>query len=673
MVAKLPMECVFPIVVEKGGNAMRISTTEKGQVLLVSFLALHLFAGSSSAKNASRAGELIVEPPTLICLGFEWRIEGDDNHDASVQMRFRKRGDRTWRRGMPLCPIEYQTIGGSQGERLETPRTIRGFAGSLLDLDPETLYEVELKMVDPDGVVGNTDRKLTLKTRAEPQPFSDGEVRHVYPPEHDGEKQQPSYKSLMHAVNGYHTWCDEMQTVHPDAAPPGTVIKVHAGNYKIDRFHYREPTQLWLNGTYVFVPDGTAEKPIAIVAAGDGDVILDGDGCHTLFNVMAADHLYFEGLTIKNCRIAFQCGYQGVLGNKGLTVKNCRLENIAYGVHAQDARSENFYIADNTFIGSNPGDTFNPRSGGAWGKTDAGYAVNLSGAGHVVCYNHAANFWDGLNVFTGAIDDPYFEQQARAIDFYNNEVFNSTDNFIEADGGFTNIRILRNRCFNCMAVPLSVQPVYVGPVYWIRNVSFNAAGGRTAFKLASGSNVLAYHNTVTGHPTMHFCERVDYRNNAFLGAAGPGKDGEPRTVVHFAGGPGDVLTHNAHRVVPGEKVVFQVGSGEDAQHFHSIEEMAEKTGLGTESLVTPDYSVLAHAPEPDHTIHKKDSPLVSIQSVDLRPAPHSPLIDAGCVIPNVNDDFTGAAPDIGAYEIGTPIPHYGPRPTCTPPNHREAR
>ncbi len=613
------------------------------------------------AADTAVPGHLHIEPPTLICLGFEWHVAGDDNDNAQADMRYRRQGRADWQQALPLCPITYQTVAGPKSSRLSQPRTIRGFAGSILDLEPATAYEVELTLEDPDGVDGQAIRRLTLSTRPEPQPAARGPVRHVYPPDYEGKKQEPAYRSLMHAVNGYHTWCDEMQTIHPDVAPPGTIIKVHAGTYKIDRFNYRDPTQLWLNGTYVFVADGTPDEPVAITAAGDGEVVIDGDGCHTLFNVMAADYIYFEGLTIKNCFIAFQCGYQGVLGNKGLTVKDCWLEDIAYGVHAQDSRSEDFYIADNVFIGSNPADTFNPRSGGAWGHTEAGYAVNLSGSGHVVCYNYAANFWDGLNVFTGAISDPCYRQQARAIDFYNNEVFNSTDNFIEADGGFTNIRILRNRCFNCMAVPLSVQPVYVGPVYWIRNISFNAASGRTAFKLASGCNVLAYHNTVTGHPTMHFCTRVDYRNNAFMGAAGPTSKENTRTVVHFAGGAGDRMSHNAHRVNPNDDVVFSVGSRDDAREFSSLAAMADATGFGTHSVVVPDYRVFADAPEPDHAVNKKGSPLVKIDTVDLRPAENSPLIDAGCTIPNVNKDFAGAAPDIGACEVGRPQPHYGPR------------
>jgi hypothetical protein len=31
------------------------------------------------------------------------------------------------------------------------------------------------------------------------------------------------------------------------------------------------------------------------------------------------------------------------------------------------------------------------------------------------------------------------------------------------------------------------------------------------------------------------------------------------------------------------------------------------------------------------------------------------------VLPNITDGFTGSAPDMGAYEIGLPLPQYGPR------------
>jgi hypothetical protein len=47
------------------------------------------------------------------------------------------------------------------------------------------------------------------------------------------------------------------------------------------------------------------------------------------------------------------------------------------------------------------------------------------------------------------------------------------------------------------------------------------------------------------------------------------------------------------------------------------------------------------------------------QVVEL--APGCPAVDAGVVLPNVNDGYLGAAPDLGAYEQGAPLPHYGPR------------
>ena len=46
---------------------------------------------------------------------------------------------------------------------------------------------------------------------------------------------------------------------------------------------------------------------------------------------------------------------------------------------------------------------------------------------------------------------------------------------------------------------------------------------------------------------------------------------------------------------------------------------------------------------------------------DLRPRPGSAVVDAALRIPNINDDASGKAPDIGAYEAGQALPHYGPR------------
>jgi hypothetical protein len=49
------------------------------------------------ARDGVVAGDLIVERPTLICLGFEWRISGDENRNASVAVQYRRQGDSDWR------------------------------------------------------------------------------------------------------------------------------------------------------------------------------------------------------------------------------------------------------------------------------------------------------------------------------------------------------------------------------------------------------------------------------------------------------------------------------------------------------------------------------------------------------------------------------------------------
>lgn len=635
-------------------------------------LAAPLFA--QDEVDAITPGELIQERPTLICLGFEWRVSGDNNKNASVGVEYRKAGNDAWKPYVGL----YRTGGGGakrgyalghkQVKNKQQPpkyQIPKAFCGSIMDLEPGTEYQVRMTMSDPDGVEGEAVRVVKQKTRPEPMPFEGGEVRHVYPEKYEGEKEENYYLSIMHAVNGHHPWCDCFQTVHPNPAPPGTIIKVHGGTYKASRGSYRQSIgsgSLWQHGTHVLVADGEPGKPIAIVAAGDGEVIFDADGADNLFNVMGADYLYFEGLTIKNTRVAFHGGFQGVIGCKGLTVKNCTFENIDYGILAQDGRSEDFYIADNRFIGGPIG----PNEYGA-------YAVNLSGQGHVVCYNYTENFWDHINVFTNALADPALGQQARSIDFYNNDMRLAHDNFIETDGGMTNIRVLRNRIFHSpfsgWAWPLSLQPVYQGPAYFVRNIVYNTSGGQTTFKNL-GSGLVAWHNTATatigvGGPG------VDMRNNAFLPIATlPDGVSEKKKPYTLSLGPirdEHILDYNAYlRGDFGYKPYkFNVRRNE-SQPMETLAELGKAIGAEEHGIELKDYSVFEDVPVPGYVYdwRAKENPsmddLIASDALDFTPSEDSPLIDAGVVIPGINDDYTGDAPDIGAIEKGQAI-HFGPR------------
>ena len=119
---------------------------------------------------------------------------------------------------------------------------------------------------------------------------------------------------------------------YPPRVQPGDIILVHAGLYKDDRYRYGAPLGGISSGTYFLTQSGTADKPIVIKAAGDGEPIFDGDGAYNLFNLMAANYNYFEGLTIRNTELAFWAGYKNIAGASGITIKKCKLENIGRGV-----------------------------------------------------------------------------------------------------------------------------------------------------------------------------------------------------------------------------------------------------------------------------------------------------------------------------------------------------
>ena len=254
------------------------------------------------AEDRVTLGQLVVEHPTLQNLGFEWPLSGDDNRNATCEVRFRPtaKPDAVWRSSIPLL-----RIGGEQiYRRRENLDYVvpHGFAGSVLHLEADTEYEVQLQVTDPDGVVGPAKQTVKVRTRREPQPAAGGRVLHVYPPDHEGEREEPHFSSLLQAYYG--AGLGDWNMVWERRVQPGDVIKVHAGLYRPERLNYVDPQMAPFDGTFLLTAKGTVDRPITIQAAGDGEVIFDGAGNHRLFDVMATRHHLFEGLTFRNTDVA---------------------------------------------------------------------------------------------------------------------------------------------------------------------------------------------------------------------------------------------------------------------------------------------------------------------------------------------------------------------------------
>ncbi len=619
--------------------------------VLAATLLFLVFASVTRAGDTLTPGELVVEPPTLICLGFEWYFQGDDDGDAVCDIQFRRAGEGEWRRGMPLLRVP----GEEPKEKGWYQKPM--FSGSLIDLEPDTEYEVRLTLTDPGGIEGQSSKTLKVRTRGMPKPDPEGEVRHVYPPKprHQG---QPQYNSIAAALRGRNLGAhDAGKLPTDDAATPGTTILVHGGTYKPNRYWYRDPMGMVLFGSNILSADGTREKPIYIKAAGDGEPIFDFDGNYCGFNVMGADWLVFDGLTIRNTDIAFMAGMWNTTGCVGLTVRNCRIEDVNSGVIGFHGRCREFTIADNEFHGRYE----QQETVGEGAPMVSMYGVNLCGGGHVVCHNSFERFFDVIDVWTEGTRDPSF--RCWAYDIYNNDIRFSPDNAIEADGGYTNIRILRNRCTNSGGIALSNQRPSPGPVYWIRNVVVN--GGGAAFKDVAGiSGLRVYHNTIFAHYTMNFGMRhTDHRNNLFMGPPeGSGRRGQEKKFLNVQHRTEDcIFDYNGHCVGPDAEGLFRYRGPQGREMtVGSLAELAQRTPIAHHGLSIPgrDIFVKVSPPAAQEDVRR---PLWDPEAQDLRLRPASLPVDRGAVIPNVNEDFTGVAPDPGACEVGAPAWHYGPR------------
>ncbi len=644
------------------------------------FASLYLFlAASVYGADGVQAGRFTVEHPTLHNLGFEWTIHGDANRNASVSAEFRRAGEAGWWQALPLVRVGGERVFRTR-ENLDYT-VPDGFAGSILNLESGTEYECRFQLTDPDGATGQTTQTVRVKTRTEPQPYQGGRTLHVYPPYHEGDKLEPNFTSVLQAYYG--AGLGDWSVVWERRAQPGDTILVHAGIYKNDRRNYVDPMMTPFDGSISLTSKGTAEKPITIKAAGDGDAVFDGAGNHRLFDVMASAHHIFDGLTFRNTDVAIFAGQKEVLGAVALTVKNCRFENVGFGVWTEYAGSSDFYIADNIFLGRLEQRNLlvgwtGPlwASAGPYGSHEvlSYYAVKVYGPGHVIAHNAIAYFHDGIGVSTYGTPEQDPERRASSIDIYNNDIHMSGDDFVETDGGVHNIRVYNNRGVNAAHGGYSSQPVFGGPAYFIRNIVYHVPSG-VAFKFsAKAAGLFAYHNTIIGEQVAGDpSSNMHYRNNLFLG-----RDTPDRGVMTWANATEAFSSdYNGYRpnkgvaaqyrwLAPGGGRTMYEPKREDWKTFATLDALRSATGQERHGLEL-DFDVFEGIAPPDPS---KRHAVYHAMDLNFRLKPNGKAVDAGVLIPTVNEDFSGKAPDLGALEVGRPEPHYGPRWLKTQPFYR---
>jgi len=473
---------------------------------------------------------------------------------------------------------------------------------------------VKLRLRDPDGAAA--EKTLTVKTYAEPAVPAGMVAKHVVPGRGGGSgTRMDPFKGL-----------DAAQA----AAKPGTLFLLHKGTYVKGQCK---------RNTWTITKSGQPGKPIIYRAAGDGEAILDGGGdLHATGCVVSANgtkHIWFERLTLQGRTDA-------IVAHKGShwVLRRCHFRNVTRGFSAQYGgyrESRHHYITDNVFVGP----TTWPRTKGI----EPYCAVCISGAGHVVAYNRMRNLGDGIHgTWQGSLS---------ASDWHNNDIAVCTDDGLETDHVEFNIRVFRNRILN-VAHGITSQPSRVGPVYIYRNLIYNAT--YSPFKLHNHTTgVLLFHNTCLKYrngfnivPASETVTNVRTRNNLFLCRSGTGLYVGTPNVRHCDfdndgyGGFGRFALWNrrvGYETMADARKDGRIYKGKGAIRINT------KTCFASGLLPPADPRKAYEADE-----------------IDARLAEDSDAIDRGVALPNFNDGYAGKAPDLGCFEYGQELPHYGPRP-----------
>lgn len=553
--------------------------------------------------NGTVAGAILAPYPTTQAISIEWPITGDDNLNGAVSVRYR-RPHSGWKTGFPLRRIP---AGQNLGDEGYAGGTYDGswpneHSGSLFDLEPGTLYEIELTLTDPDG--GSVRRTIGVSTRPIPVTPRDAVVRRVTP------------ATLQNELN---------------SANPGDFFWLAPGTYP----------------KFAVKKSGTPGHPIVLRGASVDGVVIDGD-----VDLTSLGYVHLENLTVK--------GSVRLEGSSNMVVRETKVrttgDGITFLVDQQGHVPENNYIVDNDLIGAAPWVNEQLSDSGY----DNGEGIRVTGPGHVVCFNRVKAFRDNISLME---DSQAYEQTS--IDICNNYIEEATDDAIEADSAMGNVRVMRNYITRSFT-GLSSQPNLGGPTYYIRNVMYDIIYG--PFKLHNGTvGDLGLHNTVvkSGDAFRNVSggklwSRAFFRNNILIGGVGTGEFGPDGytngTGLIFNWATPDLATSSFDYDGLGS-----IGTGffKGVMGTVTFSSLAELQANTTEvHAVQLDLSAFA-APVvfPEHQFDVSGD-------ADLRLAPRGPAVDKGVALPGINDWYSGAAPDLGAYEVGAPVPTYGPRAAC---------
>ena len=618
-------------------------------------------AGADSAVAAAAAsagvGASLDLYPTFHCLGV--RVSDVDGQLAAHRLEYRRTGEAGWREGHPLTPLP--------GGRL---------VGSIFSLTPGTEYEVQVTLTPKEGAA--VVRSGSVRTRSEHFPSARGHTYYVSPEgddEAEGSREHP-FKTIQHAAeqvepgdvvavlpgtyreqvvigrsgrpDAYITFRPEGEGVFLTGTDPAfeqqgqdrwealgnglyvTPFPAQTGFVAAEGkrlYHYPNRVELEElangepGGWYLSEPTGKLYVKLADGSDPDDHVLQVGrlDG---VFLVRGAKYVVIEG---------FRMGYFGA-GPYGVAVhlrdaSNCVIRNNTIFCVRAGVAIDGPKACDNLVEGNHVYDT--SITGWPWrankGHDTEGSGISVRGyRGNVVRRNRVHGYFNAItSSMWGQLDE---EGRNAGLDFYENDMWDIGDDCLEPEGACINNRFWGNRMYDCL-MGVSLAPIRVGPAYVFRNVVYRYQSSGIKYSVDSFGACYIYHNVCyTDRPNHNALsahgpwDNHHYRNNIFRGTRYAMEDTSRSTS-------GATADHNCFFTTNPDIYVKWANVRYDSREQWVKARGFEKHGISVE----PGF--------------------VDPASGDFHLKPDSPCIDAGVRIPNINDDFTGRAPDMGCFEF----------------------
>lgn len=506
------------------------------------------------------------------------------------------------------------------------------FATSLFNLSLDTEYFVKVELVDPDGKNENQIIESKLKTRKEfniPEPL----------------------ETVIVSNN------DELKKAIKNASP-GLEIKIKSGDY---------PERVVIDSLL-----GTEKLPIVLTAYDTSNHPHFYDGI--LIN--KSSYIILSNLEIEKNKTKAVGGVR-ILGSNHITVTDCYVHDsgenysaniiIAFSDQNIGEDKNGYHLIQNNIISDETPmqDEFIFTYKKIEGVTYHGIRLDdVPGGFNTLRNNKIYGVMDGISCGGDEKEEPYITiddkdilkiHLQQNIDVYNNVIYNVHDDGIETDGHMVNGRIFNNR-IGKSTNGISTASVYPGPIFILRNYIHGFEEGACKMNtrgIEITRNVFWYHNTIKQHETARFCilrgspgltTDITYRNNIIYALSSPI---DTRVSDENTSHTNHSFDYNL-LYSEGEKLLFawgeEVGSRKEYDTFEDFKE-------GTRKDFNNPQEVNGIFKKPKLDLSKYNDYEKETRLLNLKLLKGSPGIDEALIIPGINDNYKGAAPDMGAYEV----------------------